>query len=143
MHSPHLRHRHTFGSWNAVQETQDTADASRAHRITETFQPASSDESSVIDLQKRASIKRPAPTATIVPQAKITRIRELSVGYIVDSNLPFATLESTYLQELFRQFDPDLCCHAPWGRTTVRKDLGDIFTQKKTSVRKELDEAIT
>ncbi|KFA53230.1 hypothetical protein S40293_10172 [Stachybotrys chartarum IBT 40293] len=110
---------------------------------SETFQPASSDKSSVIDLQKRASIKRPALTAMIVPRAKITRIQELSIGYIVDSNLPFATLESTYLQELFWQFDPDLCRHAPWGRTIVRKDLGDIFAQKKTSIRKELNKAIT
>jgi hypothetical protein len=55
-------------------------------------------------------MKRPAPTATVVPRAKMMRIRELSVGYIVDSNLPFAALESIYLQELLRHFDPDLCC---------------------------------
>lgn len=97
----------------------------------------------MVDLQQRASLKRPSPNGAIVPRAKITRIRELSVGYIVDSNLPFATFESAYLQELFRQFDPDFGRQISWGRTTVRKDVGDVFTQKKASVKEELDHAIT
>ena len=120
-----------------------SADAFRAHKVTENSQLASSDDCSVVDLQQRASLKRPSPNAAIVPRAKITRIRELSVGYIVDSNLPFATFESAYLQELFRQFDPDFGRQISWGRTTVRKDVGDIFTQKKASVKEELDHAIT
>ncbi|KAM6506810.1 hypothetical protein FALCPG4_19016 [Fusarium falciforme] len=51
----------------------------------------------------------------------MARIRELSVGYIVDSNLPFTTFESTYLQELFQ----------------------DILSLKKAAVKEELDKAIT
>ncbi|RKK77656.1 hypothetical protein BFJ68_g17954 [Fusarium oxysporum] len=43
----------------------------------------------------------------------MARIRELSVGYIVDSNLPFTTFESTYLQELFRQLDSELYAQVP------------------------------
>ena len=133
-------HLRKFGS---LQSGLDAANCIRAHRVTESFQPVLSDESSVIDLQRSASTKRPAATTLIVPRAKMARIRELSVGYIVDSNLPFVTLESAYLQELFRQFDPDLCRQAPWGRTALRKELGDIFAQKKISLRKQLGKAIT
>ncbi|KAM6505490.1 hypothetical protein FSOLCH5_15500 [Fusarium solani] len=73
----------------------------------------------------------------------MARIRELSVGYIVDSNLPFTTFESTYLQELFRQLDPDLYIQVPWGRTAAKKDLEDILSLKKAAVKEELDKAIT
>jgi hypothetical protein len=73
----------------------------------------------------------------------MARIRELSVGYIVDSNLPFTTFESTYLQELFRQSDFDLHIQVPWGRTTAKKDLEDILSLKKAAVKEELNEAIT
>ena len=73
----------------------------------------------------------------------MARIRELSVGYIVDSNLPFTTFESTYLQELFRQLDPDLYTQVPWGRTAAKKDLEDILSLKKAAVKEELDKAIT
>ncbi|KAI8650877.1 Dimer-Tnp-hAT domain-containing protein [Fusarium keratoplasticum] len=117
--------------------------AKQAHRITETFEPGSSDDSSVLDLQKSASKKRPAPSSFILPRAKMARIRELSVGYIVDSNLPFTTFESTYLQELFRQLDPDLYTQVPWGRTAAKKDLEDILSLKKAAVKEELDKAIT
>ncbi|KAM5527283.1 transposase-like protein [Fusarium oxysporum f. sp. phaseoli] len=113
------------------------------HRITETFEPGSPGDSSVLDLQKSASKERPAPSSLVLPQAKIARIRELSVGYIIDSNFPFTTFESTYLQELFRQLDSDLHIQIPWGRTTATKDLEDILSLKKAAVKEELDEAVT
>ncbi|KAF6525709.1 hypothetical protein HZS61_011504 [Fusarium oxysporum f. sp. conglutinans] len=117
--------------------------AKQAHRITETFEPGSPGDSSVLDLQRSASKKRPAPSSLVLPRAKMARIRELSVGYIVDSNLPFTTFESTYLQELFRQLDSDLHIQVPWGRTTAKKDLEDILSLKKAAVKEELDEAVT
>ncbi|TVY74944.1 putative AC transposase [Fusarium oxysporum f. sp. cubense] len=73
----------------------------------------------------------------------MARIRELSVGYIVDSNLPFTTFESTYLQELFRQLDSDLYAQVPWGRTATKKDLEDILVSKKAAVKEELENAVT
>ncbi|KAJ0128413.1 Uncharacterized protein HZ326_28490 [Fusarium oxysporum f. sp. albedinis] len=45
-----------------------------------------------------------APSSLVLPQAKIAQTRELSVGYIINSNLPFTTLKCTYLQELFSPF---------------------------------------
>ncbi|KAJ4175316.1 hypothetical protein NW754_16783 [Fusarium falciforme] len=129
--------------FNAQSTSSVQAHLYKAHRITETFEPGSSDDSSVLDLQRRASKKRPAPPSLVLPRAKMARIRELSVGYIVDSNLPFTTLESTYLQELFRQLDPDLCLQVPWSRSTVRKDLEDILSLKKAALKEELDKAIT
>jgi hypothetical protein len=43
----------------------------------------------------------------------MARIRELSVSYIINSNLPFTTFESTYLQELFHQLDSNLYAQVP------------------------------
>ncbi|KAL7755641.1 hypothetical protein ACKLNR_014168 [Fusarium oxysporum f. sp. zingiberi] len=70
-------------------------------------------------------------------------IRELSVGYIINSNLPFTTFKSTYLQELFRQLDFDLYAQVPWGRTATKKDLEDILVSKKAAVKEELDNTVT
>ncbi|KAG6996097.1 putative AC transposase [Fusarium oxysporum f. sp. conglutinans] len=129
--------------FNAQSTSSAQAHLYRAHRITETFEPGSPGDSSVLDLQRSASKKRPAPSSLVLPRAKMARIRELSVGYIVDSNLPFTTFESTYLQELFRQLDSDLHIQVPWGRTTAKKDLEDILSLKKAAVKEELDEAVT
>ncbi|RFN44005.1 transposase-like protein [Fusarium flagelliforme] len=115
----------------------------RAHGITETFEAGSSGDSSVIDLQRNASKKRPASSSFLLPRAKMARIRELSVGYVVDSNLPFTTFESTYLQELFRQLDSDLYAQVPWGRTATKKDLEDILVSKKAAVKEELNNTVT
>uniref|UniRef100_A0A0D2YIE2 HAT C-terminal dimerisation domain-containing protein n=1 Tax=Fusarium oxysporum (strain Fo5176) TaxID=660025 RepID=A0A0D2YIE2_FUSOF len=73
----------------------------------------------------------------------MARIRELSVGYILNSNLPFTIFESTYLQELFRQLDSDHYIQVPWGRTATKKDLEDILVSKKAAVKEELDNAVT
>jgi hypothetical protein len=73
----------------------------------------------------------------------MARIRELSVGYTVYSNLPFITFESTYLQELFRQLDSDLYAQVPWGRTSTKKDLEDILVSKKAAVKEELNNTVT
>ncbi|KAM6513929.1 hypothetical protein FALCPG4_18882 [Fusarium falciforme] len=129
--------------FNAQSTSSAQAHLYKAHRITETFEPGSSDDSSALDLQRSASKKRPAPSSFVLPRAKMARIRELSVGYIVDSNLPFTTFESTYLQELFHQLDPDLYTQVPWGRTAAKKDLEDILSLKKAAVKEELDKAIT
>jgi hypothetical protein len=117
--------------------------AFRAHRITETFEAGSSGDPSVLDLQRNGSKKRPASSSLLLPRAKMARIRELSVGYIIDSNLPFTTFESTYLQELFRQLDSDLYAQVPWGRTATKKDLEDILVSKKAAVKEELENAVT
>ncbi|KAH7464971.1 hypothetical protein FOMA001_g16996 [Fusarium oxysporum f. sp. matthiolae] len=129
--------------WFLAELKTAITDGFRAHRTTETFEPGSFDASSVLDLQRSASKKRPASSSLVHPRAKMARIRELSVGYIIDSNLPFSTFESTYLQELIRQLDSDLYAQIPWGRTSAKKELEDILSLKKAAVREELDEAVT
>ncbi|KAF4966507.1 hypothetical protein FSARC_5821 [Fusarium sarcochroum] len=114
-----------------------------AHRITETFEANPPGDSSVLDLQRNASKKRPASSSFLLPRARMARIRELSVGYIVESNLPFTTFENTYLQELFRQLDSDLYAQVPWGRTATKKDLEDILVSKRAAVKEELNNAVT
>ncbi|RKK67753.1 hypothetical protein BFJ71_g17827, partial [Fusarium oxysporum] len=114
-----------------------------AHGITETFEAGPSGDPSVLDLQRNGPKKRPASSSLLLPRAKMARIRELPVGYIIDSNLTFTTVESTYLQELFRQLDSDLYAQVPWGRTATKKDLEDILVSKKAAVKEELDNAVT
>ncbi|KAJ4263700.1 hypothetical protein NW764_016082 [Fusarium oxysporum] len=94
--------------FNAQSTSSASAHLFKAHRITETFETGSSGDPSVLDLQRNGSKKRPASFSLFLPRAKMARIRELSVGYIIDSNLPFTTFESNYLQELFYQLDSDL-----------------------------------
>ncbi|KAL9561303.1 hypothetical protein ACKAV7_014658 [Fusarium commune] len=107
--------------YDAALTLASTADS--AHRITETFEAGPSGDPSVLDLQRNGSKKRPASSSLLLPRAKMARIRELSVGYIIDSNLPFTTFESTYLQELFY--------------------LEDILVSKKAAIKEELDNAVT
>ncbi|KAF6515115.1 hypothetical protein HZS61_005021 [Fusarium oxysporum f. sp. conglutinans] len=126
--------------YDAALTLASTADS--AHRITETFEAGSSGDPSVLDLQRNGSKKRPA-SSSLLPRAKMARIRELSVGYIIDSNLPFTTFESTYLQELFHQLDSDLYAQVPWGRTLTKKDLEGILVSKQAAVKEELDNAVT
>jgi hypothetical protein len=66
------------------------------------------DAPSVLHMQRQASSIRPALALSNIPRAKICRVRELLVGYIVDCDLPFTVFESEYIRELFRQLDPDL-----------------------------------
>ncbi|KAF6524788.1 hypothetical protein HZS61_010583 [Fusarium oxysporum f. sp. conglutinans] len=127
--------------YGAALTLASTADS--AHRITETFEAGSSGDPSVLDLQRNGSKKRPASSSLLLPRAKMARIRELSVGHIIDSNLPFTTFESTYLQELFRQLDSGLYAQVPWGRTATKKDLEDILVSKKAAVKEELENAVT
>ncbi|KAG6997275.1 putative AC transposase [Fusarium oxysporum f. sp. conglutinans] len=129
--------------FNAQSTSSASAHLFKAHRITETLEAGSSGDPSVLDLQRNGSEKRPASSSLLLPRAKMARIRELSVGYIIDSNLPFTTFESTYLQELFRQLNSDLYAQVPWGRTSTKKDLEDILVSKKAAVKEELDNAVT
>ena len=62
-------------------------------------------------------MKRPAPLSNM-PRAKVARIRELSIGYVIDSDLPFTAFESSYLQELFRQLDSETAGRVPWSLST-------------------------
>ncbi|EWY81968.1 hypothetical protein FOYG_16173 [Fusarium oxysporum NRRL 32931] len=73
----------------------------------------------------------------------MARIRELSVSYIIDSDLLLTTFEGAYLQELVRQPDSDLYAQVPWGRTLTKKDLEDTLLSKKAAVKEELNNAVT
>ncbi|KAF5984284.1 secreted in xylem 2 [Fusarium coicis] len=48
-----------------------------------------------------------------LPRAKMARIRELSIGYIIDFNLPFTAFNGTHLQELLHKLDSDLYAQIP------------------------------
>jgi hypothetical protein len=94
----------------------------------------------VLELQQTAGVKRPASN---IPRTKTKRIRELGVGYILNSNLPFSCFEDPFLQELFVQFDGQLAKQVSLGRNTMSADLSKLFEEKKAVVKSELRDAAT
>ncbi|EXK77393.1 hypothetical protein FOQG_17895 [Fusarium oxysporum f. sp. raphani 54005] len=58
--------------FNAQSTSSASAHLFKAHGITETFEAGSSGDSSVIDLQRNASKKRPASSSFLLPRAKMT-----------------------------------------------------------------------
>jgi hypothetical protein len=63
---------------------------------------------SPIDLQSHATPKRPRLDQSIIPKAKAKAVQELSVGFVIDSDVPFTIFEHKFLKELFYQFDHEL-----------------------------------
>jgi hAT family C-terminal dimerisation region len=93
-------------------------------------------------LQRSGAAKRSAPFSNL-PRSKIARIRELSVGFIVDSDFPFTALESEYIQETFRELNPDTTDQVPWSRSTIKRDLERLWLEKKTLVKEDLSKSLT
>ncbi|EAQ87600.1 hypothetical protein CHGG_04219 [Chaetomium globosum CBS 148.51] len=82
----------------------------QSHNIAEDSPSRPDNEMTVLDIQREAS-NRSTPSS--IPQAKISRARELLVGYIVDGDLPFTALESVYIKELLKQLDPGFAQELP------------------------------
>ena len=78
-----------------------------------------------------------------LPRAKVARIRELSVGYVVDSDFPFTALEGDYIQELFRELNRETTAQVPWIRSTIKRDLDRLFLEKKPAIKEELSKSLT
>jgi hypothetical protein len=118
----HLKERHSVTEHSADQHPNQT----------------------VLELQATASKKRPARgLPSNVPRAKFQRIRELAVGYIINSDLPFSCFEDPYLSELLSQYDNPLAQEIALGRVTLSGELAKLFESKKADIRKGLDEALT
>ena len=94
----------------------------------------------VLDLQRQAS-NRSIPSS--IPQAKLSRARELLVGYIVDCDLPFTALESVYIKELLAQLDPGFAAELPQSRSTIGRDVKDVFESRRTAVKADLTKALS
>ncbi|KNB16592.1 hypothetical protein FOXG_14416 [Fusarium oxysporum f. sp. lycopersici 4287] len=117
-------------------------DLHRAHRITPASQSSPSDDSA-IDLQSRATPKRPRLDQSIIPKAKVKAVQELSVGFVIDSDVPFTIFEHKFLKELFYQFDHELALQIPWSSSSITRELQKIFESKAAIIKAELGSALT
>ena len=121
-----------------------TADRHREHRIIESSSHNESDDpSSVLDLQEIASLKRPARAFSNIPRSKVSRIRELSIGCIIENDLPFTTLSRPVVQELLHQFNHALAEQVPWSRSTLIGDLQKLFETARVVIQEQIATAST
>ena len=116
-----------------------TADRHRTHRVFEGSPVADSDPST--DESDRA--KRPRLHYSAVPKARINIVRQLSVGLIVNADLPFSVFTNPYFEQLVWQLDPQVAGQVPWSRQSMSRHLNDVYHAKKSAVGQELSHALT
>ncbi|OBS15407.1 hypothetical protein FPOA_13745 [Fusarium poae] len=100
----------------AAAATNSAADHLRkSHRIFESSQAADPDLST--DESERP--KRRRLQYSTVPRARVKTIRELSLGLLINTNVPFSFFSDTFFQQLAWQLDPHLSDQIPWSRQSM------------------------
>ncbi|PWI64318.1 hypothetical protein PCL_11289 [Purpureocillium lilacinum] len=130
----------------SVQATSSAADHLRkTHRITPASQSNESSPShdSGIDLHPAVTPKRRRLEQSVIPKAKVRAIQERSVGFVVDSDVPFTIFEHSFLRSLFNQFDHELVLQIPWSGSSIARELQRLFDTKRDVIKAELRDALT
>ncbi|EGU83980.1 hypothetical protein FOXB_05506 [Fusarium oxysporum f. sp. conglutinans Fo5176] len=78
-----------------------------------------------------------------VPRARVKTIRELSLGLLINTNVPFSFFSDTFFQQLAWQLDPHLADQIPWSRQSMGRLLDDTYKSKKDKIKQELSDALT
>ncbi|KAJ3455461.1 hypothetical protein MRS44_016943 [Fusarium solani] len=124
----------------AAAATSSAADHLRkSHRIFESSQRADTDPST--DDYDRP--KRPRLQYSAVPRAKVKMIRELSLGLLINTDVPFSFFTDLFFKQLAWQLDPHLSGQVPWSRQSMSRLLDDMYKSKKDKVKQELLDALT
>ena len=87
--------------------------------------------------------KRPRISYHAVPRRKIEIIKDLSVAFVVDMDLPFSIFDNKFLSEIFYYFDEAISTQIPWSRESIRRHTLALFESKKENIRQQLRSAIT
>ncbi|KNB18731.1 hypothetical protein FOXG_22350 [Fusarium oxysporum f. sp. lycopersici 4287] len=111
----------------------------RFHRIFESSQGADTDPST--DETERPKRRRLQYSA--VPRARVAMIRELSLGLLINTNVPFSFFSDTFFQQLAWQLDPHLSDQISWSRQSMSRLLDDMYKTKKDRVKQELSDALS
>jgi hypothetical protein len=117
------------------------ADLCRAHRITPASQ-LSTDDGSDVDPSYYTTPKRRRLKQSIIPKAKVRAIQELSVGFVVDSDVPFTIFEHSFLRKLFNQFDRELVLQILWIGSSITRELQRLFEVKRDVIKADLQDAL-
>ncbi|RKK19242.1 hypothetical protein BFJ67_g17515 [Fusarium oxysporum f. sp. cepae] len=125
----------------ATNTTSPIEHLRRSHMITEADDNADEDSYS-----SRADIHPPSkrrclesPTA----RSNVNKAKELTVGWIVTANLPFAAPSNPYLRRMLDLHDALLAKEVPWSRQSVRDTMRKLFEVKKGVISSQLQKAVT
>ncbi|RYC77385.1 hypothetical protein BFJ63_vAg19741, partial [Fusarium oxysporum f. sp. narcissi] len=130
----------------SVQATSSAADhLQKAHRITPASQSSESSpgDEGVIDIYSGATPKRRRLEQSAIPRAKIKAIQELSVGFVIDSDVPFTIFEHSFLRKIFNHFNSDLVLQMAWSGSSVTREIHRLFEAKRDIIKAELRNALT
>lgn len=78
-----------------------------------------------------------------IPRAKVKAVQELSVGVVIDSDVPFTIFEHRFLKELFYRFDHELALRFLGVAVLITRELQRIFDSKRDIIKAELGSALT
>ncbi|EGU86083.1 hypothetical protein FOXB_03400 [Fusarium oxysporum f. sp. conglutinans Fo5176] len=131
----------------SVQATSSAADHLRKHSSPDhpsqpVSEPSPGDESA-IDIYSGATPKRRRLERSVIPKAKIKAIQELSVGFVIDSDVPFTIFEYSFLRKIFNHFDNDLVLQMSWSGSSVTREIHRLFEAKRDTIKAELRNALT
>ena len=70
-------------------------------------------------------------------------MRELSLGLIINADLPFSIFSDPYFEQLVWLLDPQVADQVPWSRQSMSRQLDEVYNSKKSVVRQELQDALT
>ncbi|KAF5262168.1 hypothetical protein FOXYS1_7117 [Fusarium oxysporum] len=101
------------------------------------------DRKGAVDPSYYTTPKRGRLEQSIIPRAKVRAIQELSVGFVVDSDVPFTIFEHSFLRKLFNQFDRELVLQIPWSGSSITRELQRPFEVKRDVIKAELQDALT
>jgi len=78
-----------------------------------------------------ATPKRRRLEQSVIPKAKIKAIQELSVGFIIDSNVPFTIFEHSFLRKIFNHFDKELVVQMAWSGSPITEGYSGSLRRSK------------
>ncbi|RKK44601.1 hypothetical protein BFJ69_g18311, partial [Fusarium oxysporum] len=119
----------------SVQATSSAADHLRNE--------SSPGDEGVIDIYSGVIPKRRRLEQSAIPRAKIKAIQELSVGFVIDSDVPFTIFEHSFLRKIFNHFDSGLVLKMAWSGSSVTREIHRLFEAKRDTIKAELRNALT
>ncbi|KAF5229478.1 hypothetical protein FANTH_14191 [Fusarium anthophilum] len=112
------------------------------HPASLSSEPSPGDESAT-DMYSGATPKRCRLEQSVIPKAKIKAIRELSVGFVFDSDVPFTIFEHSFLRKIFIRFDSDLVVQMAWSGSCITGEVHQLLEAKRDTIKAELRNALT
>jgi hypothetical protein len=70
-------------------------------------------------------------------------IRELSLGLLINTNVPFSFFSDSFFQQLTWQLDPHLSDQISGSRQSMSRLLDDMYKTKNDKVKQELSDALS